>query len=91
MYYIQARFYMELTGASQFFFVVLETTEPFMAGIYALDINTLDFAKDEILRAYDILDNIDKYKQPVYRVDNSDEIITLTLPTYTYYRKGVKL
>lgn len=89
-YYIQASFYLKLTGAEEFYFVVLETTEPYMVGVYKLDIQAIEFGISEIKRAFEIYNNIDKYNESVYLDFENDynTIQELTLPNYVYYKKG---
>lgn len=89
-YYIQAKWYMLLTGAKEFYFVVLETESPYMLGVYELDKVSLDFAEKEILRAFEIFRNLDKF-QSIF-LDNLDysKVQTLTLPNYVYYQKGAE-
>lgn len=89
-YYIQAKWYMLLTGAKEFYFVVLETESPYMIGVYELDKVSLDFAEKEILRAFEIFRNLDKF-QSIF-LDNLDysKVQTLTLPNYVYYQKGAE-
>lgn len=92
-YYIQASLYLELTGADEFYFVVLETKKPFMCGLYKLDNMSLEFGLSEIKRAFEIYKNIDKYKKSVYLDFENDykQVQTLSLPNYVYYKKGVSL
>lgn len=89
-YYIQAKWYMLLTGAKEFYFVVLETESPYMLGVYELDKVSLDFAEKEILRAFEVFRNLDKF-QSIF-LDNLDysKVQTLTLPNYVYYQKGAE-
>lgn len=89
-YYIQAALYLELTQAKEFYFVILETNAPFMCGVYKLDKQSLEFGLSEIKRAFEIYNNIDKYKEAVYLdFENDYKIIQeLTLPNYVYYKKG---
>ncbi|ALW15589.1 PD-(D/E)XK nuclease-like domain-containing protein [Campylobacter jejuni] len=89
-YYIQASFYLELTNAKEFYFVVLETNNPFMVGIYKLDRQSLEFGMSEVRRAFEIYKNLDKFKDSVF-LDFENEykaVQELTLPNYVYYQKG---
>lgn len=86
-YYIQAAFYLKLTGAKKFYFISLEIEPPYMVGIYELDITSLEFGESEIIRALEIYKNLDKYKSPCF-LDNKDfsKVQTITLPNYVYYK-----
>ena len=93
-YFIQASFYMDVLRslglpANKFLFLVVEKKNPHMVGLYELDVTSLDFGKDEYLRAFGIYRDIDKYKLPIYK-DTVDESVvqTLTLPNYVYYKQG---
>ena len=81
---------MLVTGAKEFYFVVLETESPYMLGVYELDKVSLDFAEKEILRAFEVFRNLDKF-QSIF-LDNLDysKVQTLTLPNYVYYQKGAE-
>lgn len=93
-YYIQAAFYMDVLRslglpANKFLFICVEKKEPFMVGLYELDIASLEFGRDEYMRAFSIYRNIDKFKTPIYRSTADESVVqTLTLPNYVYYRKG---
>lgn len=90
-YYIQASVYLEVSGASQFVFVVIETEPPYQIGIYDLDKTSLDFGKSEMKRAIEIYKNLAKITQIVSKdFDSETSIKTLTLPNYVYYRDGAK-
>lgn len=93
-YYVQAAFYMDLLKslglpANKFLFICVEKKDPYMVGLYELDHVSLDFGRDEYMRALEIYRNIEKFKTPIYR-DTADESVvqTLTLPNYVYYKKG---
>lgn len=91
-YYIQASVYLEVSGASQFVFVVIETEPPYQIGIYDLDKTSLDFGISEMKRAIEIYKNLDKITQIVSKdFDSETSIKTLTLPNYVYYRDGAKM
>lgn len=91
-YYIQASFYLELTKAKDFYFIVIETKAPFMVGVYKLDEISLDFGKNEIRRAFEIYKNIDKFKKNIY-IDTFDfkKVQELTLPNYVFYNKNASM
>ena len=88
-YYIQASLYLEVTGYEAFYFIVLETTEPYMTGCYKLDSEALEFGKSEIMRAIEIYKNIENYKQPLY-LNNLDfsKVQEINLPSWTYYKRN---
>lgn len=92
-YYIQASFYLELTKAKEFYFVVLETNNPFMVGVYKLDRQSLEFGMSEVRRAFEIYKNLDKFKDSVFLdFENEYKVVQeLTLPNYVYYQKGASL
>ena len=88
-YYIQAALYLEITEYKQFYFIVLETTEPFMVGCYKLDSEALEFGKSEIRRAIEIYKNLGEYKSPLY-LNNLDfsKVQEINLPSWTYYKRN---
>ena len=89
-YYLQAFWYLQVTQAKDFYFIVLELNDPYMVGVYKLSQSDLDFARDEAIRALNIYDNLEKYKDRVY-LDNKNDfsmIQTLTLPNYVYYKNS---
>lgn len=88
-YYIQASLYLEITNYKKFYFIVLETTEPYMAGCYKLDTEALEFGKSEIRRAIEIYKNLDNYKQAVY-LNNLDfsKVQEINLPSWVFYKRN---
>ena len=88
-YYIQASLYLEITEYKQFYFIVLETTEPFMVGCYKLDSEALEFGKSEIRRAIEIYKNLGEYKSPLY-LNNLDfsKVQEINLPSWVYYKRN---
>ena len=89
-YYIQAAFYLELTRAKEFYFVVIETNEPYMVGVYKLDETSLNFGLNEIKRAFNIYKDLANFKENIYLDIESDykKVQEITLPNYVYYQKG---
>lgn len=86
-YYIQAWFYKAITGAENFYFIVIETEYPYMAGVYSLDNISLEFGQQQVEKAFEILRNIDKFKEPCYlNPINYKYIQTLSLPNWVYYQ-----
>ena len=88
-YYIQASLYLEITKYKQFYFIVLETAEPFMVGCYKLDSEALEFGKSEIRRAIEIYKNLGEYKSPLY-LNNLDfsKVQEINLPSWCYYKRN---
>lgn len=88
-YYIQASLYLEITKYKQFYFIVLETAEPYMIGCYKLDSEALEFGKSEIRRAIEIYKNLFKYEQPLY-LNNLDysKVQEINLPSWVYYKRN---
>ena len=88
-YYIQASLYLEITGYKDFYFIVLETAEPYMIGCYKLDSEALEFGKSEIRRAIEIYKNLGEYKSPLY-LNNLDfsKVQEINLPSWTYYKRN---
>ena len=88
-YYIQAALYLEITEYKQFYFIVLETAEPFMVGCYKLDSEALEFGKSEIRRAIEIYKNLFKYTSPLY-LNNLDfsKVQEINLPSWCYYKRN---
>ena len=88
-YYIQASLYLEITEYKQFYFIVLETAEPFMVGCYKLDSEALEFGKSEIRRAIEIYKNLGEYKSPLY-LNNLDfsKVQEINLPSWCYYKRN---
>lgn len=86
-YHIQAWFYKAITGAKNFFFVVIETESPFMVGVYSLDNISLEFGESQVEKAFEILRDIEKFKSPCYlNAIDYKHIQTLTLPNWVYYQ-----
>ena len=88
-YYIQVALYLEITEYNQFYFVVLETAEPYMVGCYKLDNEALEFGKSEIRRAIEIYKNLFKYESPLY-LNNLDfsKVQEINLPSWVYYKRN---
>lgn len=88
-YYIQAALYLEITAYKDFYFIVLETAEPFMVGCYKLDSEALKFGKSEIRRAIEIYKNLGEYKSPLY-LNNLDfsKVQEINLPSWCYYKRN---
>lgn len=93
-YYVQAAFYLKTLQslgkkADRFVFIAVETKKPFMVGVYELAPEAIDFGWSEIQRAFEIYQNIDKYKDPIYKDTKDGNIIqTITLPSYVYYKNN---
>lgn len=90
-YHIQASFYLELTGAKTFHFIVIEKEPPFMMGIYTLDEMALELGKKEWMKALNIYKNKKEFQTNVYfdyKDQDANIIQTITLPTWAYYRDG---
>lgn len=89
-YYMQAAFYLELTGAKEFLFLAVEKTEPYLIGVYQLDTAALDFGKERIEKAIEIYKKKDFYAENFYfeNADNGDKDIVqiVSLPTYEFYK-----
>lgn len=88
-YYIQAAFYLELTGAKEFLFLVIEKTEPYLIGVYKLDTAALDLGRERIEKAIEIYKNKEAYAENFYfdNVDKEKDIVQIVgLPTYEYYK-----
>ena len=88
-YYIQASLYLEITKYKQFYFIVLETAEPYMVGCYKLDTEALEFGKSEIRRAIQVYKNLGEYESPLY-LNNLDfsKVQEINLPSWTYYKRN---
>lgn len=81
MYYLQAPWYMQLTGAKKFYFVALEKKEPFDYAIYELDEEALAFGKLQMDLALDIWSNCVKFQSyPGY----PKEPQLISLPKYAF-------
>lgn len=88
-YYIQAAFYLELTGAKEFLFLAIEKTEPYLIGVYKLDTAALDLGRERIAKAIEIYKNKEAYAENFYfdNVDKEKDIVQIVgLPTYEYYK-----
>lgn len=89
-YYIQAALYLELTGATQFLFLAVEKTEPYLIGVYELDKASLDFGIERINQAIEIYKNKEFYAENYYFDDsinkNKEVVQMIGLPTYEYYK-----
>lgn len=92
-YYIQAYWYMMITGAKNFYFIVIETKEPYTIGVYKLDYIALEFAEKEVKRALEIYVNLNKYTYNAYLDCANDYSLVheLSLPNYVFYKNGVQL
>lgn len=89
-YYIQAAFYLELTGANEFLFLAVEKTEPYLIGVYKLDTAALDLGKERVEKAIEIYKNKEYFAENFYfesvnQVDK-DIVQIVNLPTYEYYK-----
>lgn len=90
-YHIQAAFYMRMTGATSFYFIVIEKEPPFMCGVYELDISALDLGRERINNAFDILANISHYQTNCYsyfdKETKQNEVVQMVgLPTWAFYQ-----
>lgn len=88
-YYIQAAFYLELTGAKEFLFLAIEKTEPYLIGVYKLDTSALDLGRERIEKAIEIYKNKEAYAENFYfdNVDKEKDIVQIVgLPTYEFYK-----
>lgn len=95
-YYIQAQFYKKLIGASEFLFIVLETTpttdengnEHYRNAVYKISDFDLEWANDEILRAIEIYKNLDKFNLTYCDTKTYERVQEIVLPTYLRYQKN---
>ena len=89
-YHIQAAFYLDLTGARNFYFIAIEKEKPYMMGVYELAPEAIDLGREKYIKAFEIMADRDLYATNHYfgkRDDGSREIVqTITLPTYAFYR-----
>lgn len=83
-YYIQAAFYLDVLEADKFFFVAVETEEPYMIGLYELDSVALDLGRDKIKKGIEIIKNIDKYNN-IYLTNTQERLHIISLPAYEFY------
>ena len=90
-YYIQASFYMLITGAKEFFFLAVDIDTKTI-GIYELDFVSLEFGLSEIKRAIGIYKNINNISHIVSK-DFVNETFSrvITLPNYVFYKNGANL
>lgn len=93
-YHVQAQFYLDVLqslgkNANKFVFIAVEKKEPYMVGIYELDITSLDFGRNEYKRAFEIYKEIEKYNKAIYKDTTDGAIVqTLTLPNWAFYKRG---
>lgn len=93
-YHIQASFYMTLTGAKTFQFLVIEKEYPFMMGVYELDNMALQLGESEWRKALEIYKNKEQFATNQYFDYNDptakNELIQqISLPTWAYYKSGL--
>ncbi len=90
-YHIQAAFYLDLTGAKNFYFVAIEKEAPYMMGVYELSPEAIDLGREKYLKAFEIMANRDLYATNHYFGTNENgkrEIVqTITLPTFAFYKE----
>lgn len=90
-YYIQAAFYLGLSKAKNFYFIVVEKEPPYMLGVYELDITAIDLGNQKIKEAFDIIKNIDRYRENFYFELAENEyhrnvVQNITLPAWAFYQ-----
>lgn len=88
-YYIQAAFYLDITNATNMFFIAIEKEPPYMLGIYELAPEAIDLGREKIKKAFDIIANKQDYESNQYFEYLNDKkvaIQTITLPTYAFYK-----
>lgn len=86
-YYIQAQWYLNITGAKRFFFVALETKEPYCFGVYELDQSFIDLAVEKIDKALGIYKSLRYYSKEYKSEFNDGEPQILTAPAWLFYEK----
>ena len=86
-YYIQAQWYLSITGAKQFLFVALETAEPYCFGVYELDQSFIDLAVEKIDKALSIYKNLAHYSKEYKNEFWDGEPQILTAPAWLFYEK----
>lgn len=86
-YYIQAQWYLNITGAKNFLFVALETTEPYCFAVYELDQSFLDLAVEKIGKALSIYKNLALYSKEYKSEFGDGEPQILTAPAWLFYEK----
>lgn len=86
-YYIQAQWYLNITGAKNFIFVALETSEPYCFGVYELDQSFMDLAVEKIDKALSIYKNLAHYSKEYKSEFWNGEPQILTAPAWLFYEK----
>ena len=86
-YYIQAQWYLSITGAKKFLFVALETAEPYCFAVCELDQSFLDLAVEKIGKALSIYKNLAYYSKEYKSEFGNGEPQILTAPAWLFYEK----
>ena len=91
-YYIQAYIYMQLFNVDKFYFIAIESKEPYTSAIYELDKTALDLAKDNIDKALKTLQEIRENEAEMLNVRYSDikDVLSpkvIALPNYVFYEQ----
>ena len=81
LYHLQAAHYLEVTKASEFYFVFVEKVYPFAVGVYSLDDDTI--AEGRALRSL-ALKQISQCHTDNYWRGYSESVETLSLPNWAY-------
>ena len=81
LYHLQAAHYLEVTKASEFYFVFVEKVYPFAVGVYSLDDDTI--AEGRALR-FLALKQISQCHTDNYWRGYSESVETLSLPNWAY-------